>query len=179
MTIQSAWISRNKSETMDQAKAEQSGDRSRKTRLLFAVSLSEDNDRLFARVAELAGKWGAGITICHIIDKLPPNSECYMILALGLRDNQALKERLEADFTVKIKNRMKQWPADVLVEWGKPVKRILQHAGSGNYDMLVMGAPGGCFPLAGIAGKATGSTFRKILRKSPIPVCIIPRKSAK
>lgn len=59
---------------------------------------------------------------------------------------------------------------EVLVETGNPADRILHHAGTGNYDILVMGNRG----LGLIQATLMGSISRKVLQGSPISVLIVP-----
>jgi hypothetical protein len=57
-----------------------------------------------------------------------------------------------------------------LVETGNAADRILHHAGTGNYDILVMGNRG----LGLIQATLMGIISRKVLQSSPIPVLVVP-----
>jgi nucleotide-binding universal stress UspA family protein len=52
-------------------------------------------------------------------------------------------------------------------------ERILYHAGTGTYDVVVMGSRG-----HGIVKEALlGGTSRKVATQSPIPVLIVPMRA--
>lgn len=154
--------------------------------ILFATDLSENADRAFNYAAGMAAAYGARITVLHAVEKLPPNAEMLLAAHLGSGSLEELREKTETERIVLIKahienfcseasGRMPECPFilhEVIVEPGKAPKRILHHAGTGAYDVVVMGSRG-----IGLVEEALlGGTSRKVIQNCPIPVFIIPMK---
>ncbi|RJQ66449.1 MAG: universal stress protein [Desulfobacteraceae bacterium] len=155
--------------------------------ILFATDLSENSELAFSYAASLAEAYGARVTILYVMEKLTPNAELLLASYLGY-DVEELRRNSEIDLTVQIKMRIEQFCAEaadqlpacrfilheVLVEPGKPIERILHHAGTGRYDALVMGSRG-----QGLVKESLmGGTSRKVVVSSPIPVFVISMKVA-
>jgi|APLow6443716910_1056828.scaffolds.fasta_scaffold346325_1 nucleotide-binding universal stress UspA family protein len=152
--------------------------------ILFATDLSENANRAFDYAVSLAESCNAAVTVIHVFEKLPPNTDPILVAFLGYRDVDELREKSEANLIERIKTTIEQFCAqtseqiptcslifrEVLVETGNPAERILHHAGTGNYDILVMGNRG----LGLIQATLMGSISRKVLQSSPIPVLVVP-----
>jgi nucleotide-binding universal stress UspA family protein len=154
------------------------------THILFATDLSENANRAFDYAVSLAESYNANITVIHVFEKLPPNTDPILVTFLGYRDVDELRGKSEANLIERIKTTIEQFCSqtseqiptcslifrEVLVETGNPADRILHHAGTGNYDILVMGNRG----LGLIHATLMGSISRKVLQGSPIPVLVVP-----
>jgi nucleotide-binding universal stress UspA family protein len=152
--------------------------------ILFATDLSENANRAFDYAVSLAESYNAGLTVLHVFEELPSKTDPILIAFLGYQDVNELREKSEANLIERIKTTIEQFCAqaseqiptcslifrEVLVETGNPADRILHHAGTGNYDILVMGNRG----LGLIQATLIGSISRKVLQGSPIPVLIVP-----
>ena len=152
--------------------------------ILFATDLSDNANRAFDYAISLAESYNAAITVIHVFEKLPPNTDPILVAFLGYRDVDELREKSETNLIDRIKTTIEQFCAqaaeqiptcslifrEVIVETGNPADRILYHAGIGNYDILVMGNRG----LGLIQATLMGSISRKVLQGSPIPVLIVP-----
>jgi len=152
--------------------------------ILFATDLSENANRAFDYAVSLAESYIADITVMHILEKIPPNTDPILVTFLGYRDVDELRENSEASLIERIKTTIEEFCAQtaeqiptcplmlraVIVETGKPAERILYHAGTGNYDILVMGNRG----LGLLQATLTGSISRKVLQDSTIPVLVVP-----
>ncbi len=58
---------------------------------------------------------------------------------------------------------------DIIVERGNPVEQILKHAEERNCDLIVMGTHG----HGTLADVMLGSTARRVIRRSKIPVLVV------
>ncbi len=153
-------------------------------RILFANDFSETANRAFGYAAGLADAHEASITILHVLEKLPSESEWMAVLLEGVESVEDLQKKSNSEILQRVKSHIEQYctafngqfPAcrlmveAVIVEEGEPVKRILHHAHTGGYDMLVMGSRG--YGL--IRGILTGSTSQSMVRECRIPVFIVP-----
>lgn len=155
--------------------------------ILFATDLSENANLAMDYAMSMAGAYDARITVLHVLEKMPPNAEMLMAPMLGYESVNELRQKSEEELVERIREHIQQFCAEavgkvarecriafhkVLVEPGKAAERILDHAGSGEYDVLVMGSHG-----LGLLHEAfMGGTSRKILDGCPIPVLVIPMK---
>ena len=57
---------------------------------------------------------------------------------------------------------------DIVIEMGHAVKKILEYAVQGSYDLIVVGSHG-----HGTLDTMMGDTARRIVRRSEIPVLIV------
>ncbi len=150
----------------------------------MATDLSEKAGHTFAYAAGMADAYGADLTILHVMEKLPPNAELFMISVLSVDNRHELENRIKADAAAEIEKYIgwfctgtagqipecRSTASKVVVEPGNAAKRILHHAGKGRFDALVIGSSG-----RGIFHEAmTGRTSRKVIKNSPIPVFVVP-----
>jgi len=152
--------------------------------ILFATDLPEDSGYSFSRAASMAESCDAVITVLHVMEKLPGNCEMFMMAVRSLQTPDDLKhasaERARREIEERINRLDAQMNKDsmraadlftgIRVDSGKPGRRILRHLQTGQYDVLVIEIRR---PL--VSGKRiTGRALRKILRKSPVPVFVVP-----
>jgi nucleotide-binding universal stress UspA family protein len=152
--------------------------------ILFATDLSENANQAFGYAVSLAESCRADITVLHVFDKLPPNTELLLVAFLGYGDVTEMRGKSETDLIDRIRSSITQFCTlaaeqvptcplllrEVIVETGNPADRILFHAETGTYDMLVMGNKG----MGLIQSALMGSISRKVLKDSPIPVLVVP-----
>ncbi len=152
--------------------------------ILVATDLSQNAEHAFAYAVGMAEAHGARITILNVIEKMAPNAELLLAALLGYSSTDEFKRNSEIDLIARIKKYIEAFCAsaaddlaqctamirDIVVDPGEVVERILHYAGTGNYDVLVMGSRG-----LGIVKEALmGGTSRKVVLHSPIPVLIVP-----
>ncbi len=152
--------------------------------ILFATDLSEKAGHAFSYAAGMADAYGADTTILHVIEKLPPNAELFMLSVLSIDNRHELINKLKADAAAEIEEYIGRFytgnarriqecrsaAGTVLVEPGNAAKRILHHAGTGKYDALAIGSSG-----RGILHAVmSGGTSLKVIKNSPIPVFVVP-----
>jgi nucleotide-binding universal stress UspA family protein len=155
-------------------------------KILFATDLSSNAAHAFSYAVGMAVAHGARVTILYVIEKMAPNAELLLATLLGYSDTNKFEHQSEIELATRIEEHIQQFcvgaadevPAclimlkEVLVEPGKVAERILHHAGKGTYDVLVMGSCGHGM----VKETLMGSTSRKVILHSPIPVLIVPHR---
>ena len=152
-------------------------------KILYATDLSKNSAYAFQYATEIAEKHDALIYIIHILEELPESART--ILENYLSDaqyNKFLNRKM--DSTDLIKERLKTFcdnvqkgdpqcgfrVAAVDVVEGHPVNEIIMYAEKKSCDMIIMGTHG-----KGLISHALlGSVAEKVIRRSKIPVVVIP-----
>jgi len=160
-------------------------------KILYATDLSETAVHAFSYAVSLANMYGAGITILYVLTEFPEEefisnmipantwkaikeqhySEARDQLIGKKRDHVALREVLQAfSEEVRADSPDQTFVADeILIEPGAPAETIVQTAKEQNCDLIVMGTHGQGI----IAEVLIGSTAKRVVRQSPIPVLVI------
>jgi nucleotide-binding universal stress UspA family protein len=161
-------------------------------KILYATDLSESAVHAFSYAVSLANTYGAGITILHVLAEFPGEefitnmistdtwqeiknrnyAEARSQLIGKRREHVALKEVLEA-FSDEAKSDANGQPPfvtdEILIRPGAPAEVIVETAREQNCDLIVMGTHGhGTFTDVFV-----GSTARRVIKQSPIPVLVI------
>ncbi len=155
-------------------------------KILYPTDLSQSARYAFAYAVSLADHYRASITLLHVlyeapeyvgsiigIDKLAEikrqqYAEAREALIGKRRENVIVKEILDK-FCEEVKadqNLPNVVTDEILVRKGNPVEEILNTAADRNCDLIVMGTHG----HGGFADAMIGSTARRVLRRSRIPV---------
>jgi nucleotide-binding universal stress UspA family protein len=152
-------------------------------KILYATDLSENARHAFNYAAGLANRYDAKIVLLHVLEDFSPSVNMQLVTMFGeqkWRDLQAdreketketIRKRLD-DFCEEVRSEMSNCPfivGEVLVKLGESVNTILKTAESSGCDLIVMGTHG----QGGIAGAVLGSTARRVVRRSQIPVLVI------
>lgn len=168
------------------------------SKILFPTDLSEHARYSFQYAASLAALSKAGIVILHVMgDEPSQNTRNMLSVFLGSEKMKELDEkqdehaesakdiligkRREADIVrdalgvfcedVKAKLIQQDIPADeIIVKKGDPVTEIFAAVKKYNCDLIVMGH--GKYNL--LAEAVIGSTTKSVLKKSRVPVLVIP-----
>jgi len=162
-------------------------------KILYATDLSENAHYAFAYAVSLADLYGAKITLLHV---LPEVSEMMDKHVAGYIDADRWEEIKAQHFTeakealigkrkgrLAIKDVLHQFSEkvkegqegegfitdDIIVERGNPVEQILKHAEARSCDLIVMGTHG----HGTLEDVMIGSTARRIVRRSKIPVLVV------
>lgn len=152
-------------------------------RILYATDLSENSRYAFGYAIALAQRFGASITLFHVIENLSPSSTALIINHIGEQGLAEIQNRRTTEFLEATKSRMAHFCEEVaddspecklLVDKmeagaGHPAEEILQMAETGQFDMVVMGTRG----AGGLAEALMGSTARRVIRRSKIPVLTV------
>ena len=119
----------------------------------------------------------------HVLEELSPNAIALVGDLLREERWKDLRNKNEDQVVKSIKGSIEKFCDDmehklqecsfiidkVIVEIGHPVDRIIRQAKKINCDMIVMGSHG----QGVLKGAMLGSTSRRVLRRSEIPVLVI------
>ena len=151
-------------------------------KILYTTDLSENARYAFGYAASLANRYGAGITIIHVLED-SPNSDSLVINMIGEERWKELRETSKQKVVETIKERLEKFCSDVsdelpscpfitdkiIVKIGIPVEEILLQTKTSDFDMVVMGARGQGI----IADVLMGSTSRRVLKRCKKPVLVV------
>jgi nucleotide-binding universal stress UspA family protein len=152
-------------------------------KILFPTDLSTNSRHAFSHAVSLANKYGAGITVLHVLED--PDVFAYNMPGLYLGEDkwreikqeneervlQMLKQRIQ-DFCMEVSSEIPECPyitEEVVLKVGNPVDSIVREVQEKGYDLVVMGARG-----HGILADVTlGSVSRRVLRRCKAPVMVV------
>ncbi len=161
-------------------------------KILYATDLSEAAKPAFAYAASVAARYDAGLVILHVIDEKPGLDE-KIIGYVRAEQWEEIKKRNEDDARAaligKISTRtligeaLDRFAKDaqqemeevsfrtdgVLVVRGNAVEQILLQSVEHGCDLIVMGTHG----EGTLADAMIGSTARRVVRRSRIPVLVV------
>lgn len=162
-------------------------------KILFTTDLSKESRQAFNYAASVADKFGASIVLLHVMEELSGPSSGYVKEFLGEDRWQELKKGHEQEARQILigKKREGAMIRDALVEFtdnakkdyddldfkadeivvtrGNIVDEIIQESQNRNCSLIVMG-----YQVRGRLEEAVlGSTTRRVLRRSKIPVLLV------
>ena len=152
-------------------------------KILYATDLSENARFAFSYAMSLANKYGAGITILHVLEDISPFADSLVINIVGEKKWKELRESGEQGVLDTIKERLQNFCEEVskdlpecpfitdeiVVKIGDPADEIMDLIETGDYDLVVMGAHGHGF----LGSAMMGSISRRVVRYSKKPVLVI------
>ena len=156
--------------------------------ILYATDLSENARYAFGYAVSLARQYDAEITVLHILEDLSPTALLLIGDIIGEKRWSVLKNEKEFALLSAMKERLKEFcddyrrevprcnfiVADILVENGQPVDRIIETAEKTDCDIIVMGSRG----QGMLAEVMLGSTSRRVLRRCKKPVLVVRMPNA-
>lgn len=138
------------------------------SKILVPIDGSADSYRGFEYACDIALKYGAEITLIHVVEKIPtmyptapsiPIPEEYFVEKNHADRNILKKLAKELDSKgIKVQT--------ILVS-GNPSEEILGI--SGNYDLIVIGSRG----LGGLEKRLLGSVATEIAQRASVPVLVV------
>ena len=162
-------------------------------KILYATDLSENARYAFAYAVSLADLYNAAITIIHVLPEVPTLLDQSVIGYISAerweeiksqqldeakealigkkREHLAIKEALH-QFSEDVKQQQKGdgfTTDEIIVERGNPVEEIIRNAEERNCDLVVMGTHG----QGTLADVMLGSTARRVIRRSKMPVLVV------
>ncbi len=152
-------------------------------KILYATDLSENARYAFGYAVSLANRYGAGITVLHVVEELSSFARSMVEEILGekrwaerIKDKEAevirdLKSRLD-QFCNEVRNEQPSCPFvidKIHVVTGHPVDQIAHYSKKMDADVIVMGSRG----KGGLADVTLGSTSRRVLKRGITPVMVI------
>ena len=163
-------------------------------KILFATDLSENARLALSYAVSMANLLGIGLTIVHAMEESPA-MDAVIGYHVGAERWAEIKQQRTQDARKAIigKQHYEGGPIkqalqsiyqnastefeertfkldDVLVKSGNPVDVIIEAAEKTGCDLIVMGTQG----HGGLARMMMGSTARKVLKQSRIPVLVVP-----
>lgn len=141
-------------------------------RILVPVDFSPPSDRAIRYATTLANKFGARVTLLHVIEDpfvtgawqaeafIANVPELLTELILGARTHLGeLKKDLAA----------RGFVVDTAVITGPPARAIVDHAAAGHVDLIVMGTHG----RTGLSHALLGSVAERVVQRAPCPVLTV------
>ncbi|MCB9480319.1 MAG: universal stress protein [Desulfobacteraceae bacterium] len=159
-------------------------------KILYATDLSEAAREAMKYAISLSSQYGAHMTTIHVVpnvfEELSLSTGVEMELYFGFdkwkemeterfeNAKRSVKERIDQtskDMEPFVKNNDNVSFSDIIVKIGHPVTEILKTAEE-DFDLLVMATHG----HGRLEELLVGSVSRGVLRKSKIPVLLVPLK---
>jgi nucleotide-binding universal stress UspA family protein len=152
-------------------------------RILYATDLSKNARHAFTYAATIANRFDAKITVLHVIETIPSNTEWQIVEYLGEERWKEIQKNKKQEFIESTKKNLnsfcdemtssfKSCPFlvdEIILKEGIPVDEILKTVDSKNCDMVVMGTHG--YGL--LADALIGSTARRVVKRCKKPVMVI------
>jgi nucleotide-binding universal stress UspA family protein len=152
-------------------------------KIFYATDLSENAQYSFGYAVSLANRYGAGITILHVLEDVSAYQDSLVINVIGKQKWEELRKTNEQKVLDTIKERLEKFCEDVsrelpacpfitdniIVKIGNPVEEILEEVEASGCDMVVMGTRGHGI----LANAMMGSTSRRVLRRCKKPVLVV------
>jgi nucleotide-binding universal stress UspA family protein len=144
-------------------------------KILVAIDGSDDADRGLHEAIDLARSNNAQLTILSVCPK--PVSLMLGGPVVPPIDVRAVEQAMKDEHERMLEEAVSEVPDDVSVvkvmAQGTPARAILELAGRGDYDLLVLGSRG----RGDVSAMVLGSVSHQVLHHSPIPVLVIrPRE---
>ncbi len=154
-------------------------------KILYCTDLSEHAQYSFAYAASIANRFGAGITILHVLEDVSEYRDSLVINILGKEKWEEIRRQNEQEVINNLRKKIEEFcnqvsedmPAcpfitdQIVVKIGNPVEEILKQAEDTNCDLVVMGARG----HGVLVDAVLGSVSRRVLRRCKKPVLIVKR----
>ena len=159
-------------------------------KILYATDLSENARFAYAYAASLAELYGAKITLMHVLPELSELMDKHIVgyidadrwekikaqhfdeareALIGKRkDHMAVRDVLQ-QFSENATEGEGAGSDQVIVERGNPVEKIIEHSEKEKFDLIVMGTHG----HGTLEDAMIGSTARRVIRRSKIPVLVV------
>lgn len=160
-------------------------------KILYATDLSESAAHAFSYAVSLANIYGAGITILHVLAEFSGEEFVTNMISTGTweeiksrhysearnqligkkRDHVAIRKVLEAfSEEAQADGEDQTFVTDeILIKNGTPAEVIVATSQELKCDLIVMGTHG----QSSFADVFVGSTAKRVIKNSPIPVLII------
>jgi len=152
-------------------------------KILYATDLSKNARHAFGYAAGIAKRYGAQITILHVLEEISHSSTVRLATLLGEDRWQDLQNRNIQEVLDTVKTRLDKFCQDmidelddcpflvddIVVKQGEPGEIILAQADQVGVDLVVMGTHG----QGMLSDAMMGSTSSRVVRRSQIPVLTV------
>ncbi len=159
-------------------------------KILYATDLSENARFAYAYAASLAELYGAKITLMHVLPELSELMDKHIVgyidadrwekikaqhfdeareALIGKRKDHLAVHDVLQQFSENATEGEGVGSDQVIVERGNPVEKIIEHSEKEKFDLIVMGTHG----HGTLEDAMIGSTARRVIRRSKIPVLVV------
>ncbi|TVM17929.1 hypothetical protein DPQ33_07410 [Oceanidesulfovibrio indonesiensis] len=152
--------------------------------ILYATDLSENSIHALSYAVSIAQSYKAKLSVLYVVpdvwEELAQQAGLDLPGYDGLTEWQGLSDEQRQEAEQSLKRRITEFcesvedcpvePSDVLVESGRAAAVILKTIDEGRYSMAVLGSRG----QDRITDLLLGSVASEVVRKSPIPVLLVP-----
>jgi nucleotide-binding universal stress UspA family protein len=152
-------------------------------KILYPTDLSENAKHAFGYAASLAQRYGAKISVFHVVEELSQNTALLLNSMLGESRWNEIKDRSRGEFEELIRENLEHFCRDmqqafsgcdftveeIIIRQGQATEAIAAQIRGGDYDLVVMGTHG----QGGLADAMMGSTARRVTRRSAVPVLVV------
>jgi nucleotide-binding universal stress UspA family protein len=152
-------------------------------KILYVTDLSENSRYAFSYAASIANRYGAGVTILHVMETFSHNASAQVAMYIGNEEWAEIKKKNKQEVMNTIKTRLEDFCADAssklpecpfitdatLVKEGNAADVILDDAHNGDFDLVVMGTHG----HSAFVDAMMGGTARRVLRRCKKPVLAV------
>ncbi len=153
-------------------------------KILYATDLSENSKAALAWAMTLADRHEARVVLFHTVEEISSAGNVTIQSYFGETEWERHKKNIADQAVAMMRQRAEQFceavKADmaacpfvvdeIMVRRGHPVDQIIGIAVQQQCDLIVMGSRG----AGSFAGTVMGSTARRVLRRSKVPVLVIP-----
>ena len=163
-------------------------------RILYATDLSETGRFAFPHAASIANRYGAKLTVFHVVETVEFEKAVVGYISEDLWDEIKTRSLQEAkdiltsrkrDDTA-IQNAVDQFCQDsltecadqpyvtyeIVVQAGNPVEKIIEQAHGGNYDLVLLGEHDRK-GMGDALKRKVGSTAWQVLHRCRIPIMVV------
>jgi nucleotide-binding universal stress UspA family protein len=153
-------------------------------KILYATDLSEGSRSTLTWAMALAKTHDAALLMVNVIEEIGSSSPSLQFYLTDQEWND-LKQKIDNNAADTMKKQLTGFCGEmkaelpecshitdeIIVTRGNPVEKIISTATDHNCDIIVMGTTG----AGGLVDTIMGSTARRVLRRSKIPVFVIPK----
>ena len=167
--------------------------------ILFTSDLTSSARYVFDHAISLADKYGAKITIMHVLEEVSPNMRGALVDILGESRLKELRSKYRSEAMTTLVGKSREHaiirdglimfhedavsdqpglkiksPDDVVVIEGNVIEEIIRRARESSCDLIVMGA----YRSGRLSTAVLGSVVRGVLNKADVPVFVVPLKKS-
>jgi nucleotide-binding universal stress UspA family protein len=137
-------------------------------RILVAVDGSEPSLKAARMAADVAVRFGAKLTLVHVVPKLVLPPDVYgLTIAEVEKEHRAFADRLLEKAVSDLRDPGLELTTTVL--YGSPAEAIAEEGAAGDVGMIVVGSRG----HGAVARMFLGSTSDRLIHISPKPVLVV------
>jgi nucleotide-binding universal stress UspA family protein len=149
-------------------------------KILYATDLSENSRLAFAYAASMANRYGAGVTILHVMETMSHSADQQISSYIGDEEWAEIKKRNKQEVMDNLKSRVENFCVEAgselpecpfitdatVIKEGHASDVILDEAHKGDFDLVVIGTHG----HSAFVDAMMGGTARRVLRRCEKPV---------